>query len=602
MMKKTTQILLILVMITCLAATSAPAKAAGIESKALAAPLHADTFSVSVDASTKSGIAGSVVTYTFTVTDVDDGLDLNLTINSPTTVSGWSPAPTTDQSTLMVLNGETATFTMNVPIPSSATAGQNDIESITIADAAATTTKTINVTTTVKAVTVSGRPLLTVAEYYLNSGKLAAGSDFQLAVRLKNTGSSPAYNVIVAYDGGTSFYPKNTGGISTVSGISSATSTTVTQDFVGAAELAWTEIATMKLTVSYTDSAGTAYSDVFSLTFDIAVNYSQSSSANTTTSANQAQLVITDYMVDVDILQPGTSFNLALEVKNMGSTDAKAVTMVMGGGGSSSSSDSGTPQPGGVSGGGGELTNFAPLDSSNLVYIGDVAAGGTATMTQKLIVNVTTEPGVYTLKFSFVYNDTKGNRIVDDQVITLLVYSLPQVESSFYMDPGFFYVGTPGVLPVQVTNLGKKTCVLGNMRVTADGEEIYNNVSLVGALDPGGYYTLDAEFTPSKEGPLDIVVTINYTDDFNQPRTLVQKISVEVQPAAEMTPDPSLENPEGNGMSGLPVDQMPETFMQKIGRFFKGMLGLGSGRSSSDSTSTETVPTDGQTIYVGPKG
>jgi hypothetical protein len=599
MMKKTTQLLPVLVMIACLAATSAPVKAASIEAEAQAAPLHADTFSVSVDASAKSGIAGSVVTYTFTVTDLS-GADLPLTINAPVSVSGWSPAPTNDQSSLTVPASGSASFSMNVPIPSSATAGQNDIESVTLTDGL--NIVTISVTTTVKAITVSGRPLLTVGEYYLNSGKLAAGSDFQLAVRLKNTGGSPAYNVIVAYDGGTSFYPKNTGGISTVSGISSATSTTVTQDFVGAAELAWTEIATMKLTVSYTDSAGTAYSDVFSLTFDIAVNYSQSSSANTSSSANQAQLVITDYMVDVDILQPGTSFNLELEVKNMGSTDAKAVTMVMGGGGSSNSSDSGTPQPGGVSGGGGELTNFAPLDSSNLVYIGDVAAGGTATMTQKLIVNVTTEPGVYTLKFSFVYNDTKGNRIVDDQVITLLVYSLPQVESSFYMDPGFFYVGTSGVLPVQVTNLGKKTCVLGNMRVTADGEEIYNNVSLVGALDPGGYYTLDAEFTPSKEGPLDIVVTINYTDDFNQPRTLVQKISVEVQPAMEMTPDPSLENPDGSGMSGLPVDQMPETFMQKVGRFFKGMLGLGSGRSSGDSTSTETVPSDGQTIYVGPKG
>ena len=376
----------------------------------------------------------------------------------------------------------------------------------------------------------------------------------------------------------------------------------MTQDFIGAGELAWTEIATIKLTVSYTDSVGTAYSDVFSLTFNVSTNSSSSSSANTTISTNQAQLVITDYVVDVDILQPGTTFSLALEVKNMGSTDAKAVTMVMGGAGASSSSDSGTPQAGGVAGGGGELTHFAPLNSSNLVYIGDVAAGGTATMTQKLIVNVTTEPGVYTLKFSFVYNDSKGNRIVDDQVITLLVYSLPQVEASFYMDPGFFYADMPGTLPIQVTNLGKKTSVLGNMRVTADGEEIYNNVSLVGALDPGGYYTLDAEITPSKEGPMDIIVTINYTDDFNQPRTLVQKIPIEVQPAMEITPDPSLENPDGNGMSGLPDDQIPETFWQKIGRFFKGMLGLGSGRSASDSTQIETVPTNGETIYVGPKG
>jgi hypothetical protein len=459
-------------------------------------------------------------------------------------------------------------------------------------------TATISVTTTVKAVTVSGRPMLTVAEYYLNSGKLAAGSDFKLAVRIKNTGGSDAYNVIVAYDGGTSFYPKNTGGISTVSGISSATSTTVTQDFTGAAELAWIGIATMKLTVSYTDSAGTAYSDVFSLTFNVSTSSSQSSSSNSSSSSNQTQLVITDYMVDVDLLQPGTTFNLALEVKNMGAGDARGVTMVMGGAGSPST-DTSTTTTGGVTGGGADLSKFAPLDSSNLVYIGDIAAGGAATLTQKLIVNVTTEPGVYTLKFSFVYNDSKGNKVIDDQVITLLVYSLPQVESSFYMDPGFFYIGTPTTLPIQVTNLGKKTAVLGNMRVTADGEEIFNNVSLVGALDPGGYYTLDAEITPSKEGPLDIVVTINYTDDFNQPRTLVQKISIEVQPGMEITPDPSLENPEGNGMTGLPVEQMPETFWQKIGRFFKGMLGLGSGKSEQDIVPVDEVPAESAPVFKG---
>lgn len=587
MMKKISQFLLILVIVVCLAATSAPVKAA--------APLHADAFSVSVDASAKSGIAGSVVTYTFTVTDLT-GAGLTLTINTPTSVSGWTPAPTTDQSTLTLDPSGSASFVMNVPIPSDATAGQNDIQSVSMTDGV--NTITTSVTTTVMAVTVAGRPMLTVAEYYLNSGKIAAGSDFQLAVRLKNTGSGDAQNIIVAYDGGTSFYPKNTGGISTVSGISAGSSKSVTQDFTGAGELAWTPIATIKLTVSYTDSAGTAYSDVFSLTFNVSTGLTQSSSSSSSTSLNQTQLVITDYMVDVDLLQPGTTFTLNLEVKNMGAGDAKGVAMVMGGAGSTSTETT-TTQSGGISGGGGDLSKFAPLDSSNLVYIGEITSGSTVSLTQKLIVNVTTEPGVYTLKFSFVYNDSKGNKTVDDQVITLLVYSLPQVESSFYMDPGFFYVGTPSTLPIQVTNLGKKTCVLGNMRITADGEEIFNNVSLVGALDPGGYYTLDAEITPSKEGPLDIVVTINYTDDFNQPRTLVQKISVEVQPAMEITPDPGLENPEGNGMSGLPVDQMPETFWQKVGRFFKGILGLGSGRSEDNAIPTDTAPAESAPVFKG---
>jgi hypothetical protein len=312
-------------------------------------------------------------------------------------------------------------------------------------------------------------------------------------------------------------------------------------------------------------------------------------------------MVITGYKVDVDLLQPGTTFTLSLDVKNMGNSDATGVTMILGGGGTSSSSDSGTPAAGGVSGSGSELTNFAPLNSSNVSYVGNVTSGATVSLSQQLIVNVSTEPGVYTLKLSFVYNDSKGNRIVDDQVITLLVYSLPRIETSFYRDAGEFFVGTPAVLPIQVTNLGKKTNVLGNMKVTADGEDITNNVSLVGSLDPGGYYTLDAEFTPSKAGPLDIVVTINYNDDFNQPRELVQTITINVQEQVIITPDPSIENPEGNGMPGSTGASMPETFWQKVGRFFKGLFGLDSSQETQPVTPTEALPGD-TGGYVSPKG
>jgi len=43
-------------------------------------------------------------------------------------------------------------------------------------------------------------------------------------------------------------------------------------------------------------------------------------------------------------------------------------------------------------------------------------------VSQQLVVNVTAAPGAYTLTLSFVYTDEKGNRLVDDQVITPLVY------------------------------------------------------------------------------------------------------------------------------------------------------------------------------------
>ena len=74
--------------------------------------------------------------------------------------------------------------------------------------------------------------------------------------------------------------------------------------------------------------------------------------------------MVTAYQADVDLLQPGTLFELSLTVTNLGIADAKNVTMVLGGGTSSVTNDGGTPGPGGVSGSSGDLANFAPLNSS----------------------------------------------------------------------------------------------------------------------------------------------------------------------------------------------------------------------------------------------
>jgi hypothetical protein len=266
--------------------------------------------------------------------------------------------------------------------------------------------------------------------------------------------------VIISYDAGTSFYLQGSGGTDYIENIDDGGKFTSKQRFLGALELAWTDIAPVKVDVSYTDDAGTAYSASFILNLNSAGGETSYATATPAT-VNKPQMVVTGYKTDVDILQPGTTFDLALNVRNMGSADANAVTMVLGGGATSSGSDNGTPQPGGVSGSSGDLTVFAPLNSSNLVYLGDIKKDAVTTINQKLIVNVTAQPGVYTLKISFVYNDAKGNNVVDDQVITLLVYSLPQVDVNFYRDAGEFSVGTMGVLPLQVTNLGKKSSVLG---------------------------------------------------------------------------------------------------------------------------------------------
>jgi len=264
-----------------------------------------------------------------------------------------------------------------------------------------------------------------------------------------------------------------------------------------------------------------------------------------------------------------------MTVQNMGNSAAKHVTMIVGGGSSGGGTGGGTPQPGGTSGGGGEFTNFAPVGSSNIQSLGDLAAGGALQVLQNLIVNVATTPGAYPMKVTFSYIDDRGESVNDDQVITLLVYSLPKVDISFYREPDPLVAGQPSMLPIQIVNLGKRSVVLGQLSIQAPESVVEPNSTLVGAIDQGGYFTVDAALTANSPGPLQITFTIEYTDDFNQSRALTQTIDVTVQEGMAEPGMGPLPQGEGGGGAEAPVPA-GETFFQKAWRFILGLLGLDS--------------------------
>jgi len=487
---------------------------------------------------------------------------------------------------------------VSVKINSTAVIGANEILSIRIYDGLDQVSNISLIVHIVGATTGgSDRPQLNIPSYSINAKYAKVGTVFTLTGVLENRGTVTAYNNNITFEG-EGFFPQGNGGVQYIQNISpSGGKWTFTQNFMVGDALDYVETGVIKATVAYLDSAGKPYTDTFSLSIPVTsgVNYGATATPKTT---NRPQLVITKNSTDVDPLQPGSIFELSLNIKNLGTTDAKNVIMVLGGG-ASSVNDSGTPQPGT----GADLTNFAPLGSSNIVVVGDITQGAEVTIKLKLVVNVTTVPGAYTLKTSFAYADTAAKHYVDDQVITLLVYQLPQVEVNFYRDPGMMTAGMPNTLPLQVTNLGKKSSVLGNMTVSVEGNEVTNNTALVGALDPGGYFTLDSEIIPMVEGPIEVKVTINYTDDFNQPREIAQTLKVEVMPAPVFTPDPNM------GPDGLPINQPTvETFWGKIGRFFKGLFGLDSGVKKPDTSGISTeVPLEGggggsSPVISGPKG
>lgn len=436
------------------------------------------------------------------------------------------------------------------------------------------------------------RPLVVIDSYDSGGDAINPGSDFTLKLRLKNNGGSGAYNLVGTFES-SDFLPLESGGVRAVSALGSGSKVEVSQPMRANAALWGAASGTVKVNLNYTDSLGTAYSEVFTLTINLKQpNYSSAATA-TATQQPRAQLVVGGYAVDVDPLQPGTIFNLNVQVRNLGSVDASNVTMVLGGGvssGSGSDGNNGTTT-GGLSGGSSDLSVFAPLGTSNLIFIEHVPVDQLTSAGAQLIVNVSATPGAYPFKISFVYNNEEGERVVDDQVITLLVYSLPKIEIGFYRDPGVLFTGQPAPLPLQVTNLGKTTAVLGNLKITSNSADITENVALVGPLEPGGYFTLDAMAFPVNSGLLELNATISYSDDFNQPRIIEQVLQVAVEDAPVYEPMP------GEGMDGMPVfptEMQPETLGQKILRFLKGLFGFGSAKPESENI--YPLPVEGEQI------
>jgi hypothetical protein len=113
------------------------------------------------------------------------------------------------------------------------------------------------------------------------------------------------------------------------------------------------------------------------------------------------------------------------------------------------------------------------------------------------------------------------------------------------------------------------------LKIEAPNGTVENGSGLIGSLDAGGYFTLDAMVIPEQPGPMSLSVTIEYTDDFNQPRIITKALQIEVMEAMqEPIMEPGMPGIEGGGeVMPIPTE---ETALQKVWRFVLGLFGLDS--------------------------
>lgn len=381
----------------------------------------------------------------------------------------------------------------------------------------------------------AGRPQLVIEAARTSPPVLGPGDTFSLTLRLANRGSRTATQVVVGAASPDLAVPAGGSNVVAIERVPVDQVVTATLPLV-LGEVEQAGRLSLEVALDCSDYTGGSYSDRQSVGLEVS-----------TALADRPQLVVAGYHTAPDPLAAGDTFTLTLELSNVGGGEARRLTLTLGGEG------------------GGDLAPFAPLSSSNVKFLPALAAEATGEVAQRLVVDGGADPGAYSLPVALAFDDSRGTRHTDTQLISLLVHRRPHLQIGFYRPVGVVTVDTPFELPVEVTNIGRTLINVSTLELSSTQLDISDGSLYLGPLDGGTAGSMEATAVARQGGTAEVLVTVHYLDDFDQSQVVTHTLTVEVEQPVEAPTGP-----------GEEAQDQEEGFWGKALRVLRGLLGLGS--------------------------
>jgi hypothetical protein len=402
------------------------------------------------------------------------------------------------------------------------------------------------------------RPVVVVSSARL-PGRVAPGVPFNLVLNLQNTGGREALNVVIVPTSGP-LTLQGTGGSAPVTIPPGGTTTVSLRVMASTVPEPGATAETLEL--RYDGPDGQRYTETQSVGLIVTGN-----------AAFQPLPIVAGYRAIPAELHPGEVFELQLEVLNVGVSAALRTIMALGGGGAPAASSSGTTS------GGTSLGVFAPLDTSNVRFLGQLPVGQPVDVTQRLAVDGAAKPGTYVLEVAFSYIDADGAALQTSEFISLLVSRRVMLSINPIGVVTSTVVGEPVPFSVELINAGGATVNVTTAEASGGRSlEVVDGRRYVGPLDSGGADTLDATLVPKAPGEAQVTVAVSYLDDFNREQVITDTfdILIEAAPARPLDEEPA-EPDDGN----------------LVLRILRGLLGLGASPPSAAPAPIDDVPPTG---------
>ena len=195
---------------------------------------------------------------------------------------------------------------------------------------------------------------------------------------------------------------------------------------------------------------------------------------------------------------------------------------------------------------------FAPVGSSSSFYFPKIAPEETAEHTIWLHVQPNAEHKVYTLLANLNYQDEDGNKLEEQEAISLPVTKEIKLVTSEVITPTEVYPGSPTNITLDLYNTGRST--IRNLMINTEGDfEVQNGSLFIGTLEAGQDDYYDATLVVPQEGEYQGKVILSYEDEMGNTYQLEKPFTLNVM----LPPEPPSFGPE------MPMEEVGQSPVKK---------------------------------------
>ncbi|NLB87942.1 MAG: hypothetical protein GX790_01755 [Syntrophomonadaceae bacterium] len=177
---------------------------------------------------------------------------------------------------------------------------------------------------------------------------------------------------------------------------------------------------------------------------------------------------------------------------------------------------------------------FTPVGSSNSFYVNEINPREVIERTIVLRPKVDAENQNHTISADIEFQDTKGNKYSEKEIISIPVNQKIKLTISNIEKPPQVFVGSPTGVSVDFYNTGRT--LIRNLLITTEGNfDVQDGTFYVGNLEPGTDNYYDVTIISHETGTLEGKIVFQYEDGIGNTYLLEEPFTLEVM-EQEMPP------------------------------------------------------------------